>query len=84
MSAHADNWRDLLVRYADGRQLCNCSRAYYTVCPGGERRTCAGCWTPGDQPHTYCEGGCSSNQISARDYIAARIVAELNAKDEPS
>jgi len=63
--------------YAGDRPICNCGQAYYTACPGGERRTCAGCSTPGDRPHNYCEGGCSSNHLRAKEEIAEKVILAL-------
>lgn len=69
-----ENWKILVARYADGRPLCNCRCAYLTPCgrgidAEGRRRT--------DLP--VCESGCSANQITARDEVAARVLAELGS-----
>lgn len=69
------DFEQLVERYADGRPICNCRQAYYTPCGEGidavgNKRT--------DLP--ACAGGCSANKIGAKEYIAARVVAEFNLK----
>lgn len=65
----------LLARYADGKKLCNCSRAYYSE--GGAY------WTTGPNGGTerhdgqYCEGGCRANQYGVLDYLAERIGEDM-------
>lgn len=54
-------WQELVRRYADGRKPCNCGCAYYTERDGS----------------LFCEYGCSANQLSAREEIARRVLAEL-------
>ena len=65
------NYEKLVERYADGKQLCNCRQAYYTNCGHGYKdgidRT--------DLP--TCQHGCSSNQITATEYIADKICEEF-------
>ncbi len=66
------NWKKLIEKYADGRPICNCGCAYYTPCGhgidrDGKRRT----------DMLVCAHGCSSNQITARDEIAGRVIADL-------
>ena len=70
-------WERLIGAYADDKEICNCRQAYYTVCPGGEQRTCAGCYTPGDRSHTYCEYGCSANQLIAKEEIAEKVWKDM-------
>lgn len=64
-------WESLIVRYADGRTLCNCRQAYYSE--GGTY------WRDGIEHHDglYCKSGCSSNQLRAKEYIAERVMEEL-------
>jgi|HubBroStandDraft_4_1064222.scaffolds.fasta_scaffold482892_1 hypothetical protein len=64
-------WQQLIERYAGGREICNCRSAYYTNC--GEA------YVNGKFINDYptCQYGCSSNQITARDYIAQRILEDL-------
>jgi len=63
----------LIQRYADGKPICNCGQAYYTPCGvgidgKGSRRT----------DMLTCAYGCSANQNDAKNYVAARVVAEFN------
>lgn len=61
----------LLLRYADGRELCNCRRAYYSNTGRG--------WYNGEcrDDMKHCAHGCSSNQIRAEDEVARRAAEEL-------
>jgi hypothetical protein len=63
-------WQKLVVKYADGRPICNCRDAYYTPCGvgyvGSEKRT----------DMLVCEYGCSANQIRAKEEIADKIISE--------
>lgn len=68
-----DPWRQLVEKYADGRPICNCKDAYYTPCghgidEKGQHRT----------DMLACAYGCSSNQLTARDEIAGRVLLELS------
>lgn len=66
-----DAWQRIVAHYAEGRPVCNCGRAYYTPCGRGvhcgQDRT--------DLP--ACAGGCSSNQLSAKEELAQRLVVDL-------
>ena len=70
-------WKMIVVRYADGRQLCNCLCAYYTPCGHG---------VDGDGNYRTdflaCQNGCSANLLTCRDEIASRVIAELHNADE--
>ena len=65
-----DAFTKLLLRYADGRQLCNCNEAYeglvkaYVVGKGYVM-------VPG------CVHGCSTNKIDAKEEVAERLVGEF-------
>jgi len=65
-----DYFKELIKKYADGKPICNCGEAYYSKCgvgiENGEERT----------DFLACEGGCSTNQLFAKEYIAKRIVKE--------
>jgi hypothetical protein len=64
-------WEKLIQRYADGKPICNCGQAYYEACSEGIDRN--------GQYRTDmlgCKHGCSSNQISAKEYIASKVIAE--------
>jgi hypothetical protein len=67
-----DDFKSLIERYADGRNVCNCGEAYYSPCGrgivNGEFRN--------DLP--ACAHGCSANLICAKHEIASKVVAELN------
>lgn len=65
-----DDWERLIDRYADGRPICNCRQAYYSptghgIVNGVERTDILD-----------CEYGCSANQISAKRYIATRVLQD--------
>ena len=66
-----DDWKTLVKRYADGRQICNCGCAYNSPVgigiSGGVRRT----------DLMTCEYGCSAAQIFAREYVAKKVLNEL-------
>jgi hypothetical protein len=62
-----EDWKELVSRYADGRQICNCREAYLSPCGNGI---------------LACEHGCSANKAFARDGISARVLAELKAKPD--
>lgn len=60
------DWQKLIERYADGRPICNCGEAYYT--PKGD---------------TFCcKYGCNIALLDAKEYIAERVLKELEAKDK--
>lgn len=65
-------WRELVKRYADGRQICNCDMAYYS--PVGR-----GIDTNGVHRNDLmvCAHGCSANQCTARNEIAGRVLDDL-------
>lgn len=71
-----NNFEKLIERYADGRQICNCRNAYYENC---------GHAIKGDKEvfdYPACNHGCSANQISAKEYIADRVVQDLDKYKE--
>lgn len=71
MNEMADTaWEELVKRYADGRTICNCGQAYATPCGHGIHK--------GVERHDLlvCAGGCSGNQIAAKEEIAKRVIAE--------
>jgi hypothetical protein len=70
----------LLVRYADGRTLCNCRRAYEKSNKAGDHWwTCVG--VPRPKPSTRYDPnkgcGCSAAQIYATQYIAEKALEEI-------
>lgn len=68
-------WEALIRRYADGRPICNCGRAYYAT--DGEYTRYPAMTTHHDG--YYCKHGCHANQYSVKDDIAARVLADLGA-----
>lgn len=68
-------FKQLVVRYANGRQICNCGDAYLTNCGKG--------YILGDHGSRYvedlpvCRYGCSANQITAKEFIAEQVLKEL-------
>ena len=73
-----EHFKELVIRYADGRPICNCGQAYYTPCGegylNGERRT----------DMLICRYGCSAAQIDAKNEIAERVLKELQHNAELS
>lgn len=71
MISPRDAWHALVVRFANGRPLCNCRDAYYATdgkgYRGGERVA--------DLHH--CKDGCSANILTTRDEIAQRVIGLL-------
>lgn len=65
------DFEQLIIRYADGRDICNCGQAYYENCGEG--------MIDGERRYNIkaCRFGCSSNQINAKDYVAKRVLEEL-------
>ena len=75
MADNRNEWQTLIERYADGQPICNCGDAYYW--PVGKSIDAEGnCRTD----MLSCRYGCSANQLDARDYIAHRVVRDLNKK----
>jgi hypothetical protein len=66
-----NNFERLIVRYAGDKKICNCKQAYLTNCG----HAIAGGKEVFDSP--TCQYGCSSNQITAKNYIADMVVSEL-------
>jgi hypothetical protein len=66
-----DNFNKLIVRYADGRKICNCGEAYQEPCMRGIKDGVERCDLMG------CKHGCSANQIEAKEYIAKRVISDL-------
>lgn len=71
------DWKDLVVRFAYDRQICNCGQAYLTNCGSASiYDTAVGAYkTVHDYP--TCYAGCSANQIFAKQEIATRVVVLL-------
>ncbi len=68
----SNDWKDLVVRYADGRPICNCGDAYYSPCGVGIDRT-----GKSRTDMLACKYGCSSNKITAKEEIAGKVIKEL-------
>lgn len=72
------SWELLVVRYADGRAVCNCGEAWYMrvgetsfeVVDGHYRKVA------NTNPRT-CQYGCQANQRACKVEIGQRVVAEL-------
>jgi hypothetical protein len=65
----------LIERYADGRSICNCGEAYYSNTGDGYKKVNGRLEHRTDLP--ICDGGCSANQIDAKEYVAERALKEL-------
>lgn len=69
----AEEWSEIIKRYADDKPICNCGEAYYTPCghgidAQGKRRT----------DMLACQYGCQANQYGVKNYIARRVLEELS------
>lgn len=62
-------WQALIKIHANGRPVCNCGDAYYSPCGVG----IDGAGNKRDDM-IACDGGCSFNKITAKDYIAKRVL----------
>jgi hypothetical protein len=69
-------WETLVVRYAAGREICNCRQAYYTPAKDEEERRRYG--------ERSCASGCQANQYAAREEIARRVLEELDSVLPPA
>jgi hypothetical protein len=71
--ANDKNWKALIAHYADGQEICNCGEAYYA--------TDGTYWMTGsDQTFhdgRYCRSGCSGNQYRAKEYVAKKVIEDL-------
>lgn len=61
-------WQELIEKHADGRPICNCRDAYYSLTGTAWRGT------EKIEKHPICAGGCQTNWIEAKEYIAKRIL----------
>ena len=80
-----ENWKEIIRRCADGRPICNCGHSYYTACGYAHIRD-------ESDPKGYreifddlvCDGGCSTAQLAAKEYVAMRTLADFaNFSDQP-
>lgn len=71
------NFEKLIERFAEGRQICNCRKAYYTPCGHGIDRDGSYSTTM-----NVCKHGCSSAQIEATEYIAKKVIELLDDKEQ--
>lgn len=72
------SWEYLIERYADGQPICNCGQAYYSPCGQGSVLE-DGRWVE-KTGRLACKSGCSANQLSAKEYIASRVLTDLEGK----
>lgn len=70
-------WKQLVLRYADGRPPCNCGDAWYYPCGVGIDAE-----GHARKDMLACKHGCSANIIAAKHEIAARMWAEIQAKQD--
>ena len=73
--ADCDAFNELIERYADGMKICNCREAYYHPIGRGSR-CIKGEWTEHSDMDA-CYGGCSTNKIRTKYYIAKRVAYDL-------
>ena len=59
-------FKALILRYADGRRICNCGEAYYSPAEPGTY------WTSDGHVPDVCRDGCSANLINAKYEMAKR------------
>jgi hypothetical protein len=72
-------WRQLVERYKDDRNVCNCGEAWYAR-PTDELHVWDGkYWDFHAKPShdRVCTYGCQSNQLSCKQEIARRVVEEF-------
>lgn len=75
------DWNNLVERFADGRQICNCGDAYYTPCGHGSVVNAVGVRVERtDLP--ICRYGCSTNQLFTKYEIAKRVNDLLKTNGE--
>lgn len=72
MSYDDTAYKALVKRYAGGRQVCNCGKAYYSNEMRGMKD---GQWR-NDLPG--CRGGCTTNQAITVNEISKRVIDELS------
>jgi len=72
----SDSFKKLIKHYANGSEICNCGEAYYTNCGKGS----VGGQDRDDLP--TCKHGCSSNIITAKNYIAEMVLSEFDPLQE--
>jgi len=73
-----DCWNRLIKHYANGRTICNCGHAYCAPIGHGFISDEHGNFIEShDRP--VCPGGCSANQLVAREEIARRVLEDLVA-----
>lgn len=72
-----DAWEALILRYAGKKTVCNCGQAYYANCGRGcTFDSGSGRYVErNDLP--ACLGGCSSNELQAREYVAEMVIKEF-------
>lgn len=68
-------WNDLIRRYANGQQICNCGEAYYSPCGAGAVMENGRWVSKTDMP--ACKHGCSANRLDAKDYVARCVLNEI-------
>lgn len=72
------DWEKLIERYAEGKTVCNCRQAYYKPC--GEGLIVVSGQMVRKTDMLVCEHGCGATQINAREYVAKRVLADLDQK----
>ena len=73
-----ENFKKLIIKYAEGRSICNCGEAYLANCGEASILDENGDWKK-VKDYPVCQYGCSANQIIAKEYIAKRVLADLGA-----
>ena len=65
-------WEILIKHYADGRTVCNCGLAYYSL--DGKAVKVSG---EEINNHPYCKYGCMANKWYAKDEIAKKVLTDF-------
>ena len=71
-----ENWKALVRRYANGMTICNCGHAYYTNCGYAQISDVkAHCGYREVNDYPICDGGCSTAQLAAKEYVATQMLS---------
>ena len=76
-----NNWEAVILHFKGDRVICNCGCAYYSK-GGVYSKWVDGKWVEFTDG-LACEGGCSYNQMKAREHVAQQIIPLLNISALP-
>lgn len=69
------DWKDLVVRFAGDRKICNCGNAYLTNCGSASIYDSELGAYKKVEDYPTCYAGCSANQIFCKHEIATHVVS---------